>query len=210
MPSLTHAHRRHTRHIARYIPWLKDSPMPFHVLMNLMVPSNPPTSLVAAWSITDVAELDRGRAPWARLLKKFIDENTPDTWRNGRFKLIPNIAQGSWVIKQAVGSTPVILGKKLKQVYYRGPNYFEIDVDITTSSAAATATRMVHGATKSLLIDMGVLLEGHEEEELPEFLLGTLRLVQLDLAASVELDSGAPAEEEVNSMVKNFPLKRNY
>lgn len=34
-------------------------------------------------------------------------------------KLIPHIAQGSWMIKQSVGSTPAILGKALKTTYYQ-------------------------------------------------------------------------------------------
>lgn len=35
------------------------------------------------------------------------------------FKLIPSVVKGSWVIKQAVGNTPVLLGKKLTTRYYR-------------------------------------------------------------------------------------------
>lgn len=31
--------------------------------------------------------------------------------RNRMLKLIPHIADGSWVIKSSVGTTPVILGK---------------------------------------------------------------------------------------------------
>lgn len=35
------------------------------------------------------------------------------------FKLIPSVVKGSWVIKQAVGNTPVLLGKKLTTKYFR-------------------------------------------------------------------------------------------
>lgn len=35
------------------------------------------------------------------------------------FKLIPSVVSGSWVIKQAVGNTPVLLGKKLTTRYFR-------------------------------------------------------------------------------------------
>jgi hypothetical protein len=34
------------------------------------------------------------------------------------FKLIPHIADGSWVIKQSVGTTPVLLGNKLTTKYF--------------------------------------------------------------------------------------------
>jgi Protein ENHANCED DISEASE RESISTANCE 2, C-terminal len=39
--------------------------------------------------------------------------------RNGAFKLIPHIVKGSWVVKQAVGETPVLLGNKLTTKYFR-------------------------------------------------------------------------------------------
>jgi hypothetical protein len=56
------------------------------------------------------------------------------------FKLIPHIAEGSWVIKQSVGTVPVILGNKLQTVYYQTDRYIEATVDVTSSSAAAYIT----------------------------------------------------------------------
>ena len=35
------------------------------------------------------------------------------------FKLIPSVVTGSWIIKQAVGNTPVLLGRKLTTRYFR-------------------------------------------------------------------------------------------
>ncbi len=49
-----------------------------------------------------------------------------DARRNKKFKLIPNIPQGSWIIRQSVGTTPVLLGQKLTTKYFKGPNYFEV------------------------------------------------------------------------------------
>lgn len=39
--------------------------------------------------------------------------------RNARFKLIPHIIKSSWVVKQAVGTTPVLLGNKLVTKYFK-------------------------------------------------------------------------------------------
>jgi len=39
--------------------------------------------------------------------------------RDNMLKLIPSVPQGSWIIKQAVGSTPVLLGNKIHTTYYR-------------------------------------------------------------------------------------------
>lgn len=60
--------------------------------------------------------------------------------RQAMFKLIPHIAEGSWVIKQSVGTVPVILGNKLQTVYYQTDRYIEATVDVTSSSAAAYIT----------------------------------------------------------------------
>ena len=51
----------------------------------------------------------------------------------------------------------------------------EVDIDVGSSSVAATVVNLVQGATKSLVVDMGIVLEGHSSEELPESLLGTVR-----------------------------------
>jgi hypothetical protein len=40
---------------------------------------------------------------------RFLNGTTEE--RNKMLKLIPHIADGSWMIKQSVGTTPVILGK---------------------------------------------------------------------------------------------------
>lgn len=52
-----------------------------------------------------------------------------------------------------------------------------MDVDIGSSSVAASVTNLVCGATKSLTIDLGVLVEGQSPDQLPEQLLGTIRYV---------------------------------
>ena len=47
----------------------------------------------------------------------------------------------------------------------RGPgNVFEVDVDVGSSRAANTVVGMVAPATMSLVISMGVALEGHSEQ----------------------------------------------
>ena len=48
---------------------------------------------------------------------------------------------------------------------HRGPgNVFEVDVDVGSSRAANTVVGLVAPATKSLIITLGVALEGHSEE----------------------------------------------
>ena len=39
--------------------------------------------------------------------------------RHSMLKLIPSVVKGSWIIKQSVGNTPVLLGSKVKTTYHR-------------------------------------------------------------------------------------------
>jgi hypothetical protein len=57
--------------------------------------------------------------------------------------MIPRIAEGSWVVKQSVGTTPVIVGRKLKTSYHITPKYVEVAVDVGSSSTAQYVTGMV-------------------------------------------------------------------
>lgn len=94
-----------------------------------------------------------------------------------------------------------MLGRKLKTEYFHGPNYLEIDIDISANATAATVTSMVAGWSKSIVLDIAVLLEGQAPEELPEKLLGTIRLHHLDLKAAMDL----ACDVEVPSLVTTPP-----
>ncbi|GBG79210.1 hypothetical protein CBR_g29261 [Chara braunii] len=91
---------------------------PFIFLVNLQVPGTTHYSLVFYW----VAEYP---VPENSLFHVFMNED--DTFRNSRFTLIPSIAEGSWIVKQAVGSRPVPLGSVLELTYLSGKNYFEVN-----------------------------------------------------------------------------------
>ena len=43
-----------------------------------------------------------------------------DTYRDARFKLTPRMLDSNWVVRKAVGQRPAVLGKQLKQWYWRG------------------------------------------------------------------------------------------
>lgn len=46
------------------------------------------------------------------------------------------MASGSWLVQQSVGTTPVIMGRKLQTTYHLTPGYMEIDIDVTSCKAA--------------------------------------------------------------------------
>jgi hypothetical protein len=90
--------------------------------------------------------------PFDFALHRFL-HGGPQT-RQAMFKLIPHIAEGSWVIKQSVGTVPVILGNKLQTVYYQTDRYIEATVDVTSSSAAAYITSKLLPARTTCLSSM--------------------------------------------------------
>lgn len=54
-----------------------------------------------------------------RFLEGDLNDPAANRKRHNMLKLIPSVPQGSWIIKQAVGSTPVLLGNKISTTYHR-------------------------------------------------------------------------------------------
>ena len=92
----------------------------------------------------------------------------PDHFRNQRFKLVPRLVDGPWVVKSALPQKPALLGTKLTQRYFRGECYVETDVHVGSSVVANNITGLCRGFSARLDIEMGFLLEGRDEAELPE------------------------------------------
>ncbi|KAL7093368.1 hypothetical protein ACP275_11G036700 [Erythranthe tilingii] len=154
--------------------------LPFILVINLEVPARPNYSLVMYYASDRPVSKNS-------LLGKFIDGT--DMFRDSRFKLIPSIVEGYWMVKRAVGTKACLLGKAVTCKYLRQDNFLEIDVDISSSSVARGVISLVLGYVTSLVVDLSIVIEGREEAELPEYILGTIRLsrVQLDSAVALEV-----------------------
>eukprot|EP00243_Klebsormidium_subtile_P005813 TRINITY_DN237_c0_g2_i1.p1 TRINITY_DN237_c0_g2~~TRINITY_DN237_c0_g2_i1.p1 ORF type:complete len:717 (-),score=155.15 TRINITY_DN237_c0_g2_i1:482-2632(-) len=151
--------------------------MPFVFVINLQVPGNPCRSLAMYFVC------DRNIAPGS-LLDKFA--NGDDSFRNRRFKLIPSIETGPFLIKRAVGSKACLLGQALTCTWHRQDNYLEMDVDIGSSSVAKNIVGLVIGYVTGLVVDLAVLIQGEDEEiELPEYILGAIRIQYLKVSSAV-------------------------
>ena len=55
----------------------------------------------------------------SRFLAGGCNDEVANQRRHGTLKLIPRISQGAWFVKQAVGTTPCLLGRKLTTHYHR-------------------------------------------------------------------------------------------
>ncbi|KAI8570528.1 hypothetical protein RHMOL_Rhmol01G0041400 [Rhododendron molle] len=153
--------------------------LPFVLIVNLEVPARPNYSLVLYYAADRPVNKNS-------LLGKFIDGS--DMFRDSRLKLIPSIVEGYWMVKRAVGTKACLLGKAVTCKYLRQDNFLEIDVDIGSSSVARGVISLVLGYVTSLVVDLAILIEAREEAELPEYILGTVRLNR------VKLDSAVPLE----------------
>ena len=68
-------------------------------------------------------------------------------------------------------------------VFWRADNYFEVDVDVHRFSyMARLGLSGVRERIKDVVFDFGFVIEGHSDFELPENMLGAVRLSKMDLS----------------------------
>ena len=106
------------------------------LVLNFQIPGDPALSCVVYWAMMDCHSptLRAHNSKVHILWEKFVQGD--DAFRNNRFKLIPHMPEGSWALRNLVGSRPVLLGKKVQLKYFQGDGYFEIDVDVASSIVA--------------------------------------------------------------------------
>lgn len=151
----------------------------FFFIVNIQVPGSTTYSLALYYMMSTPLK----DAP---LLENFVKGD--DAYRNSRFKLIPYISKGSWIVKQSVGKKACLIGQALQINYFYGSNYLELGIDIGSSTVARGVVSLVLGYLNNLVIEMAFLVQANTEDELPEYLLGTCRLNHLDAARSVLLE----------------------
>jgi hypothetical protein len=148
----------------------------FTLAFNVQVPATSHYSMVFYFVAPKAPQL-------GSLLQRFVDGD--DNFRNSRFKLIPSVPKGSWIVRQSVGSTPCILGKAVDCTYHRGPKYLEVDIDIGSSTVANGVLGLVFGVVTSLVVDMAFLVQSNSMDELPERLIGSVRVSHLELLSAI-------------------------
>ncbi|GKU91702.1 hypothetical protein SLEP1_g5533 [Rubroshorea leprosula] len=159
--------------VQKYAAWGRPE---FFFIVNIQIPGTTMYTIAVYYMLKTPLEEHL-------LLHKFV--NGDDAYRNSRFKLIPYISTGSWIVKQCVGKKACLIGQALECHYYRGTNYLEIEIDVGSSTLARGVMNFVLGYFNNLVIEMAFLIQGNTQEELPESLLGTCRLNHLDVTKSV-------------------------
>ncbi|XP_047971879.1 protein ENHANCED DISEASE RESISTANCE 2-like isoform X2 [Salvia hispanica] len=147
----------------------------FSIVFNLQVPGSTHYSMVFYFVSKELVP--------GSLLQRFVDGD--DEFRNSRLKLIPSVPKGSWIVRQSVGSTPCLLGKAVDCNYIRGPKYLEVDIDIGSSTVANGVLGLVIGVITSLVVDMAFLVQANSTDELPERLIGAVRVSHIELSSAI-------------------------
>ena len=175
---------------------------PFLFVVNIVLPGPPFYHGVFYYAIDDMSTIDGSDgSPSSLLCKKFFFGDS-DSFRDKTFKLIPQIVEGNFIVRKAVGSTPAIIGKKLKQTYVSTERSFEVVLDCGSSPVATGVIRLSLGYAKTLVVDMGFLFEGNDDGHLPERLFGCARIRQLEFGPWLRKVENV-AIEEPNSAPEN-------
>eukprot|EP00456_Euglypha_rotunda_P018267 TRINITY_DN16457_c0_g1_i4.p1 TRINITY_DN16457_c0_g1~~TRINITY_DN16457_c0_g1_i4.p1 ORF type:complete len:326 (-),score=59.18 TRINITY_DN16457_c0_g1_i4:13-885(-) len=201
---IVHVSQRPHSYIQRMLRAGRLDGKTFHLVVNFEMPGHPLHHSIVVY-------LARGQEPGHEadsLLERFI--NGTDDFRNDTFKFIPRIVSGNWFVEKTVGQTPAIIGRKLTCSYFHDKklNYLEIDVDVGSSMIGSRLQGLVQTYTTALLIDLSFVLQGTCEDELPERLLGGLRIIKGDLMKCKVVPTLAQEEENRKRMASEKKTKK--
>ena len=122
--------------------------------------------------------------PSERCVARYCQSSSEE--KDTLLKIVPGVADGPWVVKSVVGNKPAILGTKMpvSYIYQKEEEgkamYFEMDLDIVASQAARGILSMVRTYTNVLTLDLGFVVQGNKQDELPEQMLAGTRLHGID------------------------------
>ena len=199
LPSAQHAFRlrrtlvlpsaRKLSHVAAAYPLPPRPPgSPPLLLVVFQVPGALRLHLVLVWERDHAADdgVDaRDLRAFERLLGRCSAAETVGEL-HGKLKIVPNVAEGGGIfVRKTVGNKPAIISNALKQAQWAGNGYVEVDIDIESSAVAKHILGVVKPLSQALAIDLAFVIEGQTEDELPERLLGAVRLHRINLGRFV-------------------------
>ena len=128
---------------------------------------------------------DEASSPsFAKTLRRFV-ETDDDAYRAARVKLCAKLRpQSPLMLRKCVPTKPVLVGKRASTRFFRGAGdtegyedrYLECCIECGTSASAKYLYNMFSGLSARSDEDLAIWIEGAREDELPERVLGAVRL----------------------------------
>jgi len=112
------------------------------------------------------------------LIREFVDDYLD---QKQYFKILPSIITENKILKKIIKKRPVIIGKKTKVLFNKMDSYFEIYIDLLNSFTIRAAFSLVSKYISEMIIDLGFIIEGKIEQDLPEKLLCGIRFINFKL-----------------------------
>jgi len=123
--------------------------------------------------------------PFGRTLERFLAAD--QVGRDGKFKAIVALRNAPWALRQVIPRRPVILGKKVSLTYHQSADHFEVDLEVSSSPLCDTIYRSLKWCAAHSTEEITLMIESQGEDELPEAVLGSGMIMNVDESACLPL-----------------------
>ncbi|ETV86567.1 hypothetical protein, variant [Aphanomyces astaci] len=123
--------------------------------------------------------------PSIKLLRGFLQDGNPITDRLKAIGIVvnpeeQNLGRMEKHLLETYNGQPILTRPQHR--FYRGDGYFEVDIDAHTFNfVARKGLSGVADHFGNMVVDFGFVLEGQDDDEVPEQILGCVRLCKVDL-----------------------------
>lgn len=169
-------------HIESIKTYISEFPDDFFLIINRQVPAKKTINCI---SISRRKRNENDSTEFSKLFETYL--KSEDKFRNERLKYIARVEHAPWAVLTSIralgGEKPVIMGNGyLKQTHYIGDNYYEVNVDISSSFIARQISGTAVRRASNFIISECFLIEGQSEEELPERVLCCWTMENINVA----------------------------